>query len=51
MEAPLIWEDGVNVEAERPDATSLTAEWVDWWNQRRLHSAEGDLPPTEYEAL
>jgi putative transposase len=28
-----------------------TAEWVDWWNQRRLHSADGDLPPTEYEQL
>ncbi len=26
-------------------------EWVDWWNQRRLHSADGDLPPAEYEAL
>jgi putative transposase len=24
-----------------------TAEWVDWWNQRRLHSADGDLPPAE----
>jgi putative transposase len=28
-----------------------TAEWVDWWNQCRLHSADGDLPPAEYEAL
>jgi putative transposase len=28
-----------------------TAEWVDWWNQRRLHSADSDLPPAEYEAL
>jgi putative transposase len=28
-----------------------TAEWVDWWNQRRFHSADGDLPPAEYEAL
>ena len=27
-----------------------TAEWVDWWNHRRLHSAIGDLPPAEYEA-
>lgn len=23
--------------------------WVDWYNQRRLHSAIGHLPPTEYE--
>lgn len=28
-----------------------TAEWVDWWNHRRLHSAINDLPPAEYEAL
>jgi putative transposase len=27
-----------------------TAEWVDWWNHRRLHGAIGDLPPAEFEA-
>jgi transposase InsO family protein len=26
-----------------------TAEWVDWWNHRRLHTAIDDLPPAEYE--
>ena len=26
-----------------------TAEWVDWWNRRRLHSAIDHLPPAEYE--
>jgi putative transposase len=26
-----------------------TAEWVDWWNNERLHSAIGDVPPAEYE--
>jgi putative transposase len=26
-----------------------TAEWVDWWNQRRLHGAIDNLPPAEYE--
>jgi putative transposase len=26
-----------------------TAEWVDWWNQRRLHGATDNLPPDEYE--
>jgi putative transposase len=26
-----------------------TAEWVDWWNQRRLHGATDYLPPTEFE--
>ncbi len=29
-----------------------TAEWVDWWNHRRLHSAIGDMPPSRVrEAL
>jgi putative transposase len=27
-----------------------TAKWVDWWNNRRLHGACGDLPPAEFEA-
>jgi putative transposase len=26
------------------------AEWMHWWNQRRLHSAIGGVPPAEYEA-
>jgi putative transposase len=26
-----------------------TAEWVDWWNRRRLHSAVANLPPSEFE--
>jgi putative transposase len=26
-----------------------TAAWVDWWNQRRLHSAASNVPPAEYE--
>jgi putative transposase len=25
------------------------AAWVDWYNQRRLHSACADTPPAEYE--
>jgi putative transposase len=28
-----------------------TADWVDWWNHRRLHGAIGDIPPAEFEAL
>ena len=28
-----------------------TSKWVHWWNHRRLHSAAGDLPPVEFEAL
>jgi putative transposase len=27
-----------------------TAKWADWYNNRRLHSSIGDLPPAEYEA-
>jgi putative transposase len=26
-----------------------TAEWVDWYNNNRLHSACGNVPPSEYE--
>jgi putative transposase len=26
-----------------------TLEWVDWWNQRRLHTALGGMSPAEYE--
>lgn len=28
-----------------------TAEWVDWYNHRRLHSAMNYLPPAEYESM
>jgi putative transposase len=28
-----------------------TAEWVRWWNHRRLHGAAGDVPPAEFEEL
>jgi putative transposase len=27
-----------------------TAEWVNWWNYTRLHSAIANIPPAEYEA-
>ena len=26
-----------------------TARWVDWYNNRRLHSSIGDVPPAEFE--
>lgn len=28
-----------------------TARWIAWYNQRRLHSILGDIPPVEFEAL
>jgi putative transposase len=28
-----------------------TAEWVDWYNTTRLHSAIGHVPPAEYESI
>ncbi|MGW2563023.1 hypothetical protein ACWCXB_27980 [Streptomyces sp. NPDC001514] len=28
-----------------------TAEWVDWYNHRRLHGEIGHVPPVEYEAI
>jgi len=31
------------------DVTVATAEWVSWYNEERLHSACGNIPPTEYE--
>ena len=27
-----------------------TAQWIEWYNARRLHSAIGYVPPNEYEA-
>jgi putative transposase len=27
-----------------------TARWVDWYNNRRLHSSIGNVPPAEFEA-
>jgi putative transposase len=29
--------------------TVATAEWVLWYNNERLHSGCGDVPPAEYE--
>jgi putative transposase len=31
------------------DVELATLAWVDWYNHRRLHSACGDIPPTEFE--
>jgi putative transposase len=32
------------------DVELATAEYVDWFNTRRLHTAIGGVPPAEYEA-
>ncbi len=32
------------------DVELATLGWVHWWNTTRLHSAIGDVPPTEFEA-
>jgi transposase InsO family protein len=31
------------------DVEYATAGWVDWYNNRRLHSSLGNLPPIEFE--
>ncbi|GAA2868138.1 hypothetical protein GCM10010517_27820 [Streptosporangium fragile] len=33
------------------DVELATAEWADWFNATRPHSAIGHLPPEEYETL
>jgi transposase InsO family protein len=33
------------------DVGFATLEWVDWFNQRRLLSSIGDVPPAEFEAM
>ena len=32
------------------DVEIATLEWVDWFNNRRLHTELGDIPPAEHEA-
>ena len=33
------------------DVEIAVAEYIDWFNQRRLHSELDHVPPAEYEAL
>lgn len=33
------------------DVEWVTAEWVDWYNNRRLHSTLDEVPPEEFEAV
>ena len=32
------------------DVELATAEYIDWFNSRRLHGAIGHIPPAEHEA-
>jgi putative transposase len=32
------------------DVELATLAWVDWWNNRRVQSATGGVPPAEFEA-
>ena len=32
------------------DVEIATLEWVDWFNNTRLHTELGDIPPAEHEA-
>lgn len=32
------------------DVEIATAEWVDWWNERRLHGELDHVTPVEFEA-
>ncbi|NYJ18532.1 transposase InsO family protein [Leifsonia psychrotolerans] len=31
------------------DVEAVTFDWLDWYNNRRLHSSLGNMPPEEYE--
>ncbi len=33
------------------DLEMATVEYIDWYNNRRLHGELGHVPPVEYEAL
>jgi putative transposase len=46
--AELIGRQGPWRGAEQVELATLS--WVQWWNQRRLHGAIGDIPPAEHEA-
>lgn len=35
----------------REQVEIATLEYIDWWNNRRLHTEIGDIPPAEKEAI
>jgi putative transposase len=42
-DAPAVWDDVDQLELE-------TLSWVHWFNEHRLHSHCGDVPPTQFES-
>lgn len=49
FKAEIIWRKGPWRSIEAVEHAVLV--WVDWFNNRRLFEALGDVPPAEYEAL
>jgi len=47
--AECVWHEGPW--RGRADLELATASWVAWWNDERLHSSLGDIPPTEFEEI
>ncbi len=47
--AEVIWRHGPWRGLEQVEFATL--EWVDWFNERRLYSSIGDVPPAEFEAM
>jgi transposase InsO family protein len=49
FKAEVIWPKGPWRTVE--DVEFAVLEWVDWFNNRRLLSSIGDVPPAEFEAM
>jgi transposase InsO family protein len=49
FKAEVIWPNGPWRTIEEVEFATLT--WVDWFNNRRLLSSIGDIPPAEFEAM
>jgi transposase InsO family protein len=49
FKAEVIWPNGPWRTIEEVEFATL--EWVDWFNNRRLLSSIGDIPPAEFEAM
>jgi putative transposase len=49
FKAECVWHEGPW--RGRADLELATASLVAWWNDERLHSSLGDIPPTEFEEI